>query len=99
MDGPKHAAKQAKKQAKADLKRQKKLSGSVGSAAPNPAERSAAAAERQVALQRFRVWLALVMALVAVTALLWSVKPWRSLDVVDRPVMQEPKQDAEDPSP
>ena len=43
---------------------------------PTPAERSAAAAERQVRLQRYRVWLALITAIVAAAALIAATKPW-----------------------
>ena len=71
---PKEKSKLDKKAAKALAKSEKKqaraadgavarggASGSVG--VPSPAERSAAAAERQVALQRYRVLLAALMLL------------------------------------
>lgn len=43
----------------------------------SPAERSAAAAERQVALQRFRVIFAAAVAVVTILTFLITVKPWR----------------------
>jgi len=88
----KEQAKAEKKAAKAKLKAEKKANqtashvpagGSDGG--PSPAERSAAAAEKQVALQRFRVLFALLMFIVATAMLLWTVKPWRFLSGEDRP--------------
>lgn len=82
----------AKKEAKAELKRQKKQHklgtqpavAERPAATPNapsppgisPAERSAAAAERQVRLQQHRVWLALATALIAILTLLATIRPW-----------------------
>ena len=79
MDESKQEAKAAKKTAKADVKTQKKLTKrtdvpppSATDASPSSAdqsrtaaERSAAAAERQVRLQTYRVWIAVVVGLVA----------------------------------
>ena len=45
-----------------------------------PAERSAAAAERQVRLQRLRVWLAVLTFLVMIISLLWAIKPWKDAE-------------------
>jgi hypothetical protein len=90
--------KTAKKEAKAELKRQKKL-GLQQAAAERPgatpnassmqgiraAERSAAAAERQVRLQQLRVWLALATALIAFLTLLATIRPWERLQRPDAP--------------
>ena len=43
---------------------------------PTPAERSAAAAERQVRLQQRRVLLSAVGVAIALATLLWATKPW-----------------------
>jgi hypothetical protein len=48
---------------------------SVGGAS-SPAERSAAAAEKQVALQRYRVLFAVLMFLIAVATLIVTIRPW-----------------------
>ncbi len=45
-------------------------------AGPSPAERSAAAAERQVRLQHWRVFLAVAGVIVALVTLLLTIKPW-----------------------
>ena len=45
-------------------------------AGPSPAERSAAAAERQVRLQHWRVILAVAGVIVALVTLLLTIKPW-----------------------
>ena len=44
-----------------------------------PAERAAAAAERQVELHRYRMWLAAAMVLISLVAFFVSVKPWTLL--------------------
>ena len=89
----------AKKAAKAELKREKKeakrrsnrLAGEAlqtqPSAGPTPAERAAAAAERQVQLHRYRLWLSVIAILVAIASFVWSAKPWRWLASDVRPVV------------
>lgn len=75
-----------KKSAKSHAKLQKKLAkqgdvlpvGSLGlssecSTAPTPAERSAAAAEKQVGLQRYRVLFALLMFLLTLITFLYAM--------------------------
>ena len=52
---------------------------------PTPAERSAAAAERQVQLQRYRVWLGILAVLVALATFLATVRPWRYLQSPETP--------------
>lgn len=88
MGSAKDQAKADKKASKARLKAEKKAGNAAavapiaaggGDGKPSPAERSAAAAEKQVALQRFRVLFALLMFVVAVVGLLWTVKPWQYL--------------------
>jgi hypothetical protein len=77
-ENPKLAKKLAKAAAKAAKKKGKvtEPTGLPGAGAPPPAgarspsERSAEAAERQVALQRWRVVLAVIGAIIAITTLL-----------------------------
>jgi len=82
-------AKTSKKIAKGEAKRAKKgakaaalaEAANAGAAPPvpagtSPAERSAAAAERQVRLQRWRVVFAVLMFLVAAGTFLATVRPW-----------------------
>lgn len=88
MSEQKDVAKAAKKAAKSRAKLDKKLSkeqhGTASQDQPGvppepestPAERSAAAAERQVRLQRFRVWISLTAALIALATLLVTFRPW-----------------------
>ena len=72
-DNQKTAKKQTKAQVKVEKKQQQ--AGTVekfepnGSESPSPAERSAAAAERQVRLQRWRVAFALISSLIALATL------------------------------
>ena len=67
----KATAKAAKKQARAEQKVGPPAEGARAPAADrSPAERSAEAAERQVALQRWRVVLAVVGAIIALATLL-----------------------------
>ena len=87
---PKIAKKLLKAEAKAQKKRAKLAteskaaplppavqgSGNLGS--PSPADGSAAAAERQVRLQRWRVAIALLTLLVGVVTCLLTVRPWES---------------------
>ncbi|RME38326.1 MAG: hypothetical protein D6788_07695 [Planctomycetota bacterium] len=84
MTDPKEAkrqAKAAKKAAKAEYKRRKKLgrlepaqsSPPSSSSGRTPAERAAEAAEKQVALHRYRVFLALITALVTLATFLLTV--------------------------
>lgn len=95
MGGNDDVAKAAKKAAKAQAKIEKKLAKKgVGEAppapgtaglpgakpGPTPAERSAAAAERQARLHGYRMWISLAAALVALATLLATVRPWRFLD-------------------
>jgi len=47
------------------------------SSSPTPAERSAAAAERQVRLQSYRVWFAALGVIIAIATLLLTIKPWQ----------------------
>lgn len=87
VNSPKDQAKADKKAAKARLKAEKKAAKASSHIPPtagggdgsSPAERAAAAAEKQVSLQRFRVLFALLMFLVATATFLWTVKPWRYL--------------------
>ena len=78
-------AKTEKKAAKALVKREKKRASqtSVEQAdeptPPTPAERSAAAAERQVRLQSYRVWFAAIGVIIAIATLLVTFKPWELL--------------------
>lgn len=75
-------AKIKKKAAKALVKQEKKRTSqtSVDSAdTPTPAERSAAAAERQVRLQSYRVWFAAIGVIIAIATLLITFKPWKLL--------------------
>jgi len=97
-DAAKEAKKAAKTQAKLQKKLAKKgaesaradapqipaSSGAAVESGPTPAERSAAAAERQIALQRYRVWISLLIALIAVVSFLITVKPWTLLGSSDR---------------
>lgn len=82
MAGAKESSKTAKKEAKTRAKLEKKLARAGTQAAtdsrssPTPAERSAAAAERQVILQKYRVWLAATVAVMAIVTFLATVKPW-----------------------
>ncbi|MCG8408293.1 MAG: hypothetical protein MI923_24090 [Phycisphaerales bacterium] len=86
MSDSKEEAKQIKKTAKAESKSLKKMTQAQADPAPSndptettgltPAERSAAAAERQVRLQHFRVWLALAAVIVGVITILATIKPW-----------------------
>ena len=64
---------------------------------PTPAERSAAAAERQVQLQKYRVWLAIIAALIALGAFLATVKPWRYFQESDSPAESLPVTSPENP--
>lgn len=48
-------------------------------AGPTPAERSAAAAERQVRLQRWRVAIALLTFIIAALTFLLIYRPWKSI--------------------
>lgn len=76
-----------KKAGKAEAKREKKLAkaqmvstptpATDSPAASSPGERSAAAAERQVKLQQYRVWLALAMVFVGLTTLFFTIQPWK----------------------
>ena len=52
---------------------------------PTPAERSAAAAERQVALHKYRMWISLIAALIALATLIATVRPWRYIDALILP--------------
>lgn len=85
----KNADKAAKKAAKTEAKRLKKAAkdrspsaapapprADQPSAGPNPAERSAAAAERQVKLQERRVFWSALGVIVALAALLVSILLW-----------------------
>lgn len=93
----KAAKKAAKAQAKLDKKLAKKgagdprahaastaSSGGSGDAGLSPAERSAKAAERQATLHQYRVWISLVIALLALVSLLVTLKPWTLFDGTDR---------------
>ena len=76
MPESKEQAKAAKKLAKAQTKAIKKGRAvppgrspeSTDAAGPTPAERSAKAAEQQLAIRRWQMWIALTMMLVALTA-------------------------------
>ena len=81
---PKTAKKRVKAQVKAE-KKQAKLTtaskaaqGSSLAGTTGAADRSAAAAERQVRLQRWRVVIALLTLAVAVVTFLLTVRPWES---------------------
>lgn len=88
MSDADESTKAAKKASKAKAKLEKKLAklGTGDALPPNPAggataaERSAAAAERQVKLQFTRVLLALLMVAIAVATFLVTQKPWQSED-------------------
>ena len=100
--------KAAKKAAKAELKALKKQA-KVEAVTPaektsveqttgrTPAERSAAAAEKQVRLQRFRVLIGILAVLVGLATLLVTVKPWRWNSNSD--AQQEPPNAAETAAP
>jgi hypothetical protein len=92
MSEAKEAAKVAKKERKLAVKQAKKLAEASpeAPAGPTPAERSAAAAERQVRLQRLRVVLAFLGVAVAAAMLLWTVKPWRTPPPAASPTPQAP---------
>ena len=94
----KAAKKAAKAQAKAQKKLAKKggLEQKVephGVGAPpqatdsnlSAAERSARAAERQMVLQQYRVWISLVIALIALASFLVTVRPWKWLGESEPP--------------
>jgi hypothetical protein len=84
--------KTTKKLAKASLKEAKKRAAAESPPAPpdraqkrpaggpTPAERSAAAAERQVRLQRLRVIIALGAMILALVTLLLTTRPWTWLE-------------------
>lgn len=84
MEPSKDESKAAKKTAKAQVKAEKAAhKAAIAAAAPDvpagdmsPSERSARAAERQVALQILRVLFALLMLVIATAGLLWTIKPW-----------------------
>ena len=99
MGDAKDEQKRQKKAHKAEGKRVKKLAkagvgasvplqppqaASDSASGPTPAERSATAAERQVRLQKLRVAIALVAALVALAGFLITVKPWKYLSSQQR---------------
>jgi len=63
---------------------------------PTAAERSAAAAERQVALQRYRVLLAVLMLVVALAAIMTTTKPWQFLPAVQDAASQPPASQTDD---
>jgi hypothetical protein len=63
-----------------------------------PAERSAIAAERQVALQRFRVLFALMMLLVAAATFIATVRPWRFFEDPEPPVEPPAATAADEPA-
>jgi ferric-dicitrate binding protein FerR (iron transport regulator) len=92
MSEAKEAAKVAKKERKLAVKQAKKQAEASpeAPAGPTPAERSAAAAERQVRLQRLRVVLAFLGVAVAAAMLLWTVKPWRTPPPAISPTPQAP---------
>jgi hypothetical protein len=93
--------KTAKKLAKARLKEAKKRAAAEATPAPSaqiekpsaggptPAERSAAAAERQVRLQRLRVIIALAATIVGLLTLLLTTRPWTWLRADSDPVVEE----------
>ena len=90
MADAKERAKGAKKELKAQAKLRKKEAkgavadasagaGQAASAVPTgstPAERSAAAAERQARLHTYRVWIALAGVVLALVTVLVSTRPW-----------------------
>lgn len=85
MSSPSPDPKALKKSLKAEIKQAKKSAkiqqATAASAAEKsdgltPAERSAAAAEKQVRLQRWRVVLAVAGVLVAAATLLFTLRPW-----------------------
>lgn|GEM_PF-2148012 len=92
MGDAKEESKRQKKAIKAEQKQVKKL-GKAGVDSPvssrpsaadvqtgrTPAERSAAAAERQVKLQKLRVFIALIAVLIALAGFLITVRPWQYL--------------------
>jgi len=69
--------KEAKKRAKGNASTAPVGDGSLASS-PTPAERSAAAAEKQVRLQSFRVWFAALGVIIALGTLLITFKPWKT---------------------
>ena len=75
-------AKALKKSLKAQVKLAKKNTGTAQTAGDasasgsTPAERSAAAAEKQVRLQRWRVILALAGVAIGVATILLTMRPW-----------------------
>lgn len=83
-DSAKAAKKTAKAQAKAEKKRAKAEAAKAGVGTAAAAEqskqadgkRSADVAQRQVRLQSYRVWIALVTLLVALLTFLLTVRPW-----------------------
>ena len=93
---PKAAKKVAKAQAKLEKKLAKKRPDGAGEEArlsptqarssephgPTPAERSAAAAEHQVRLHRYRMLISLAAAVIALVTFLATVRPWRYLDAL-----------------
>ena len=60
---------------------------------PTPAERSAAAAERQI----YRVWLGILAVLVALATFLATVRPWRYLQPPDTPTESSVPAETETP--
>ena len=98
VDGFKKKNKLEKKADKAEAKLQKKLAKAgvshahtrntpqaapAGQERPTPAERSALAAERQVRLQKYRIAIALVGALLMLAGFLATVKPWKYLQMAE----------------
>ncbi len=93
---PKAAKKVAMAQAKLEKKLAKKRPDGAGEEArlsptqtrsseahgPTPAERSAAAAEHQVRLHRYRMLISLAAAVIALVTFLATVRPWRYLDAL-----------------
>lgn len=91
MTDEKQAAKLAKKRDKLNVKLAKKQEDKPAAGpSSDTAERSAAAAERQVRLQTLRVLLALAGLLVAGAMLLWTIKPWKSGTNVQPPTESQP---------
>jgi len=75
----KKLAKKGAESARADASRIPASSGATVESGTTPAERSAAAAERQIVLQRYRVWISLLVALLALVTFLVAAKPWNLL--------------------
>ena len=89
----KAAKKAAKAQAKIEKKSRAQTDGNVApeaasvSAVPPestpgglaPAERAAAAAERQVKLQTYRVWITIFAALIALAGVFATIKSWQAI--------------------